>query len=78
LDIRPGEARRHRLDGLPLPIQEQAPDVQAGPVLAFGATHVRHHFGKEASQALLGGVELSCIHVARVRRPECRINYYLT
>lgn len=78
LRVGPGEPGGHRLDGLPLAIQEEAPDVHAGPVLAFGAAHVRHHFGEKGGQALLGGVELFGIHAASVRRPGYRVNCYLT
>jgi hypothetical protein len=39
---------------------------------------VRHHFGEEASQALLGGVELCRVHAESVRRLRLRVNYYLT
>ncbi len=78
LHVRPREPRGHRLDGLPLPVEEQAPDVQLSPVLAFGATHACHEFLQEVAEATLGGVERSRVHAANVHRSGRPVSTNLT
>jgi len=78
LDVGAGQAGGHGLDGLPLPVEEEPPDVHPGPVLAFGAANADHQLVEELAEALLGGVELFGIHAGSVRHPGCRVNYYLT
>ena len=53
-------------------------DVHAGPLPAFSATHVGHQLSKEVGQALLDGINLFGIHVARAGRPELCLNTHLT
>ena len=78
LGVGAGEPGGHRLDGLPLPVQEEPPDVHPGPVLAFGTAHRWHQLGEEAGQALRHGMKLSCVHAGSVHRPRYPVNYYLT
>lgn len=78
LHVGPREPRRHRLNGLALPIEEQASDVHLGPVPPCGAAQTDSELLEEAAEATLGGLERSRVHARSLRRPGHPVNIYLT
>ncbi len=75
---RGGRPRRHGFDGLPFPVQEEAPEVHLGRVLTFGAAQQLHQFLEKRPQAPLSGAERFRIHAASVRHAEHPANINLT